>query len=164
MGHREELLRRFHLDREDLEANRRGLLSRRQARSLVRSGVRNLLGSLLIGLALAAILYAVASKPLAPIQWILAAALATAALVVGALDHRRTRLAASEARVECLTGAIRVQMRGRAGWYLLIDGQSFKLPVHIWDVKNDAPYRVYIAPKARRIVALEPDGWDEQVR
>ena len=162
MEHREELLRRFHLDLQDLEANRRGMLSQGQARSLVRSGVRNLLGSLLVGLALAAILYAVASKPLAPIQWILAAALAAAALVVGAIDFRRTRRAASEARVECLTGAIRIQMRGRAGWYLLIDGQSFKLPVHVWGVKNDARYRVYIAPKARRIVALEPDGWDEE--
>jgi hypothetical protein len=55
-------------------------------------------------------------------------------------------------------------MRGRDGWYLLIDGQSFRLPVHIWDVKNDASYRVYIAPKARRIVALEPDGWDAEIR
>jgi hypothetical protein len=158
MRNREELLRRFRLDLEDLEANRRGMLSQRQARSLVRSGVRNLLGALLIGLALAAILYAVASKPLAPIQWFLAATLAIAAVVVGAIDVRRTRLAASEARVECLTGVIRVQMRGRAGWYLLIGGQSFKLPVHSWDVKNHAPYRVYIAPKAKRIVALEPDG------
>jgi len=164
MGHREELLRRFHLDIQDLEANRRGLLSQRQARALVWSGVRNLLGALLIGLVLAVILYAVASKPLAPIQWILAAALAIAAVVVGAIDVRRTRQAASEARVECLTGAIRIQMRGYAGWYLLIDGQSFKLPVHIWDVKNNASYRVYIAPKARRIVALEPDGWDEELR
>lgn len=164
MGRREELLRRFHLDREDLEANRHGQLSQRQARALVRSGVRNLLGALLIGLALAAILYAVASKPLAPIQWILAAVLAAAALVVGAIDFRRTRQAASEARVECLTGAIRVQMRSRAGWNLLIDGQSFRLPVHIWDVKNGASYRVYIAPTARRIVALEPDGWDEEIQ
>lgn len=162
MRNREELLRRFRLETEDLEANRRGMLSQRQARYLLQSGIRNLLGSLVIGLALAVILYAVASKPLAPIQWILAAALAIAAVVVGAIDVRRTRRAASEARVECLTGAIRVQMRGRAGWYLLIDGQSFKLPVHIWDVKRDAPYRVYIAPKAKRIVALEPDGWDEE--
>src|SRR5690349_23966979 len=104
MGHREELLRRFRLDQEDLEANRRGQLSQRQARALLRSGVRNLLGALLIGLALAAILYAVASKPLAPIQWILAAVLAIAALIVGAIDFRRTWQAASEARVECLTG------------------------------------------------------------
>jgi hypothetical protein len=94
MGHREELLRRFHLGPEDLEANQRGLLSQRQARYLIQSGVRNLLGSLLISLALAAILYAVAGKPLAPIQWILAAASAAAAVIVGSIDYHRTRLAA----------------------------------------------------------------------
>jgi hypothetical protein len=160
MGHREELLRLFHLGPEDLEANRRGMLSQRQARYLVESGVRNLLGSLVIGLALVAILYAVASKPLAPIQWILAAALAAAALTVGYIDYHRTRLAAVDARVECLRGPIRVQMRGRAGWYLVIAGHSFKLPVRFWDVKNDDPYRAYIAPKANRIASLEPDGWD----
>ncbi len=160
MGHREELLRRFQLGPEDLEANRRGMLSQRQARYLVRSGVRNLLGSLGIGLALAAILYAVASKPLAPIQWILATALAAAALVVGSIDYQRTRRAAVDLRVECLRGTARVQMRGRAGWYLVIAGRSFKLPVHFWNVKQDALYRAYLAPKAKRIVALEPDGWD----
>ena len=160
MEHREELLRRFHLGPEDLEANRRGMLSQRQARYLVQSGVRNLLGSLVIGLALAAILYAVASKPLAPIQWLLAAALAAAALTVGYIDYHRTRLAAVDPRVECLSGPARVQMRGRAGWYLVIAGHSFKLPMHVWDLKNDDPYRAYIAPKAKRIVSLEPDGWD----
>jgi hypothetical protein len=160
MGHREELLRLFHLGPEDLEANRRGMLSQRQARYLLQSGLRNLLGSLLIGLALAAVLYAVASKPLVPIQWLLAAVLGVAALTVGSVDYYRTRLAASDPRVECLRGAARVQMRSRAGWYLVIAGRSFKLPVHFWDVKNDASYCVYIAPKAKRIVSLEPDGWD----
>ena len=160
MGHREELLRLFHLGPEDLEANRRGVLSQRQARYLVQRGVRNLLGSLLIGLALAAILYGVASKPLAPVQWILAAALAAAAVTVGYIDYHRARHAALDARVESLTGLARVQMRGRAGWYLVIAGRSFKLPVHFWDVKNDGLYRAYIAPKANSIVLLEPDGWD----
>jgi hypothetical protein len=160
MGHCEELLRRFHLGPEDLEANRRGMLSQRQVRYLVQSGVRNLLGSLVIGLALAAILYGVASKPLAPIQWILAAALAAAALTVGYIDYHRTRLAAADPRVECLAGPARVQMRSRAGWYLVIAGRSFKLPVRFWDLKNDERYRAYIAPKANRIVLLEPDGWD----
>jgi hypothetical protein len=160
MGQREELLRLFHIGPDDLEANRRGMLSQRQARYLVQSGVRNLLGSLVIVLALAVILYAVASKPLAPIQWILAAALAAGALIVGYAGYNRTRLAAKDHRVECLTGPARAQMHGRAGWYLLIAGQSFKLPVHFWHVKNDAPYRAYIAPRASRIVSLEPDGWE----
>lgn len=72
MGQREELLRLMRLSQEDLEANRAGGLSQCQTRSIVHSGLRNLLGALLIGLALAAILYAVASKPPAPIQWLLA--------------------------------------------------------------------------------------------
>jgi hypothetical protein len=83
MGHREESLRLMRLTPEDLEANRAGLLSQRQARSIVQSGLRNLLGALVIGLALAAILYAVASKPLA---------LAAAVLIVGYVDYHRTRL------------------------------------------------------------------------
>jgi hypothetical protein len=161
MGQREELLRLMRLSQEDLEANRAGVLSQRQARSIVQSGLRNLLGALLIGLALATLLYAVASKPLAPIQWLLAAALAAAVLTVGYLDYRRTRLAAAERRVECLRSSVRVYRRGRAGWYLTIAGRAFKLPMHFWQVHNDAPYRVYVAPKAKRIVCLEPDGWNQ---
>ena len=88
------------------------------------------------------------------------ACFAAAALTVGYIDYRRARHAALDSRVECLTGPARIQMRGRAGWYFIIAGRSFKLPVHFWDVKNDAPYRAYIAPKAKRVVALEPDGWD----
>src|SRR5262245_42488865 len=125
MGHREELLHLLHLGPEDLEANRRGMLSQRQARYLVQSGVRNLLGSLVIGLVLAAILYGVANKPLVPIQWILAAALAAAALIVGYIDYHRTRLAAADLRVECLRGPARVEIRGRTGSYLVIAGRSF---------------------------------------
>ena len=160
MGQREELLQLMRLSQEDLEAKRAGLLSQLQARSIVHSGLRNLLGALVIGLALAAMLYAVASKPLAPIQWLLAAALAAAALIVGYVDYHRTRLTAADGRVECLRGAVRVHRRGRAGWYLTIAGRSFKLPVHVWQMHNDALYRVYVAPKANRIVSLEPDGWD----
>jgi hypothetical protein len=160
MGQREELLRLMRLSQEDLEANRAGLLSQRQARSIVQSGLRNLLGAFLMGLALAAILYAVASKPLALIQWLLAAALAAAVLIVGYVDYRRTRLAAADRRVECLRGPVHVHRRGRTGWYLAIAGRSFKLPVHFWHVQNDAPYRVYVAPRAKRVVSLEPDGWD----
>jgi hypothetical protein len=160
MGQREELLRLMRLSQEDLEANRAGLLSQRQARSIVQSGLRNLLGAFLMGLALAAILYAVASKPLALIQWLLAAALAAAVLIVGYVDYRRTRLAAADRRVEGLRGPLHVHRRGRTGWYLAIAGRSFKLPVHFWHVQNDAPYRVYVAPRAKRVVSLEPDGWD----
>lgn len=87
-------------------------------------------------------------------------ALAAVVLIVGYIDYRRTRQAAADRRVEYLRGSIRVHRRGRAGWYLAIAGRSFKLPVHFWQVHNDAPYRVYVAPRAKRVVSLEPDGWD----
>jgi hypothetical protein len=160
MGHREDLLRLLHIEVEDLQANRAGKLSSRQARYLVQSGMRNLLGSLLIGLLLAFILYAVASKPLAPVQWGLAAVLAAAALIVGYIDYDRTRRAAADGVVESLSGPARARRRGRSGWYFIIAGRSFRLPVRPWHIKNDAPYRVYIAPRAGRIVSLEPEGWD----
>jgi hypothetical protein len=158
MDHREELLQVFHIGPEDLEANRAGLLSDGQARRLVRSGYWNLSASVGIGVVLAAVLYGVAEKPLVPIQWILTSVLIAAALCVGIVYSRQTRAAAAEGRVECLTGPVQLRMRWRAGWYLVIAGRSFSLPVHFWHVQSDARYRVYIAPRANRIVAIEPEG------
>lgn len=159
MEHRAELLQAFHIGPEDLEANRSGALGERQKQLLARSGMMNLLGAFVIGLLLAAILYGVAKKPLVPVQWILALILFGAALAVGSFDFRRTRAAAAEGRVECLTAPVRTQSRGKAGWYLVVGGRSFKLPVRPWQVKNDARYHVYIAPRANRVVGMEPDGW-----
>ena len=160
MGHREDLLQLLHLGPEDLEANRAGRLSPRQARAIAASGVRNLAGSLFFAALLAAILFLVANKPIVPAQWITATVLGGAVLVVGIVDFNRTRHAAADPQVAILTGPARAQMRGRAGWYLVIAGRSFRLPVRPWQMKNDAPYRAYVAAKADRIVALEPDGWD----
>lgn len=160
MGHREDLLGHLRLTGEDLEANRAGTLSPRQARAIVQSGVQNLLGAVVIGLGLAAILYFVANKPLVPIQWILAGGLTGAALLVGLYDFNRTRRAAADARVETLVGPVRVYAQRRSGWFLEVAGRSFRLPVQPWKLQNGAPYRVYFAPGANRIVALEPDGWD----
>ena len=159
MDHREELLRVFHLGPEDLEANRSGTLSARQGRQLVQSGIRNVLASVVIGALLAAILYFIASKPLKPVQFIVAGILFAAALLVGIRDLRRTRAAAAAGRVECLTGPIEVQSRGRQGWHLVVAGRSFRLPVRPWHLKSGAAYRVYLARQANRIVAMEPDGW-----
>lgn len=160
MGHRDELLKLLKIGPEDLEANRAGTLSPRQARDLVQSGRRNLFGGFVIALGLAAILFFIADKPLVPVQCLVAGALGAAGLAVGYVGYRRTRLAAADPRVETITGPARAHMRGRAGWYLTIGGRSFKLPIHYWHIHNDAPYRVYFAPKADRIISLEPDGWD----
>jgi hypothetical protein len=62
--------------------------------------------------------------------------------------------------VECYAGPVRVALRGRNGNWLTVDGRSFPLPVRFWHVGENLPYRVYVAPAARLIVAMEPDGWD----
>lgn len=160
MGVRDELLQAFHILPEDLDANRTGALGPREARRLIASGYWDLAAAVVIGLALMAILLFVAHKPLRPVQWILSSALFLAALLVGINYFRRVRAAVAEGRVECLTGAVQTQSRGKAGWYLNVAGQSFKLPVRPWHVKSGMAYRVYVAPRARVIVAMEPDGWE----
>jgi len=163
MGHRDELLKLYHIGVEDLEANRTGRLSNRQAQYLRQNGIRSVILTIIIIGVLAAVLFGVATKPLAPIQWILTGILAALVFAIGYNDYSKLRLAAADPRVECLTGPARIQRRGRAGWYLSIAHRDFKLPAHSKIMKSDANYRVYIAPKAPRescIVALEPDGWD----
>ena len=163
MGHRAELLKLYHIGVEDLEANRAGKLSQRQAGYLRQNSIRSVILALVIVGVLVAVLFGVATKPLAPIQWILIAILSAIVFSIGYNDYSKLRLAAADLRVECLTGPTRIRRRGRAGWYLSIAYRDFKLPAHSRIMKSDAAYRVCIAPKAPRescIVALEPDGWD----
>jgi hypothetical protein len=47
-------------------------------------------------------------------------------------------------------------MQGRSGWWLAVAGQSFHLPVRFWHVGPGTVYRVYVAPAATLIVAMEP--------
>ncbi len=160
MAYTDVLLKGFHIKLEDLEANRKGKLSRRQVFLMVRGGVANLLGGFLIGLVLAGILVWVADKPLRPIQWILALGLFLAAMSVGVRDLLRTGWAAADPRVACLKGTVRTHRAGSAGWYLSVAGRSLKIPVRFWTFEDDVPYRVYVAVHAGRIVAIEPDGWE----
>jgi uncharacterized membrane protein len=154
--HRTELLRAFQIQPEDLEANRAGRLGPTQARKLLSSGSSNLAGTFLIGLLLAGILYGVVHKPLVPAQWITALILFVIVLIVGLRYFLQSRAAVAEGRVETLVGSARAQSRGRAGWFLVVAGQSFQLPVRPWQIQNDAPYRVYFVPRTRTIVAIEP--------
>ena len=158
MNYLDDLLRAFHISAQDLEANRLGRLGAAQQRNLLRSGNWNVTGAVLICLLLGAILYGVASRPLVPIQWILAVAMGIAVLATGFVYFRRTRAAVAEDRVECLVGPVRVGSRGRSGSYLSVSGQVFPLPVRLSYIQQGAAYRVYIAPSTRSIVAIEPAG------
>lgn len=157
--HATELLDAFKIGPDDLAANRAGTLSPLQRRRLAGSGTRNLAAALAVGVMLAAILAFVAKKPLVAAQVITVGVLFLAVFAIGVHDFWKTRTAARDGRVECLTGPIQVRSRGKAGWYLTVAGTSFRLPVHAWHLHDGATYRVYHAPRAGRVVALEPMTW-----
>jgi hypothetical protein len=148
----------LHLTPDDRAANRRGELSPLQRQRLRRSGVWNVIGSVGIGLLLGAILFAVAEKPLRPVQWILAGVLEVGALLTALYTVRQLRAAVAGGRVECVTGPVRVFRQKNSGYFLGVGDQTFRLPVRPWHVESGARYRVYVAPAAKRIVAMEPDG------
>jgi hypothetical protein len=156
MTHRDDLLRAFRITAEDLEANRVGRLGVAQRRNLLRSGNWNVAIAVLMGLVPVAMLYGLATKPLAPIQWILVIAMFVALLAMGIWYFRRTRAAVAEGRVECLVGQVQVGSRGRKGAYLAIAGQVFPLPIGLRNIQQGGVYRVYIVSHTGSIVAIEP--------
>ncbi len=160
MAHRDDLLKAFGLGPDDLAANRAGALSPLQARRLIRSGWNNVAAALVLGVGLAAILMFVADKPLKPVQWILASLFFIAVLITGLVYSRKVRAAAAAGVVTTLTGPVVTRMQKQAGWYLNVAGDTFKLPVRPWNVQSGQAYRVYVVPKARVVVAMEPEGWE----
>lgn len=140
-------------------ANRMGQLGPRQRQRLERSGYWNLFGSVVIAGILLAILLFVAERPLKAIQVSLVVGLMVASLGLGVVMLLRSRAAAAAGDVEILVGPVRTYLRRQAGWYLTIGERTLKLPVQFWHIENGPSYRVYVAGKASRIVAMEPDDW-----
>ncbi len=154
----DDLLRAFRISIEDLEANRRGQLGATQRRKLLNGGNWNVVLAFVLILVLAAILYGVAAKPLAPIQWILCVILSVIILAVGTQYFRQTRAAVAQGRVEQLVGQVHKHSHGNRGWFLTVAGHSFRLPVVPWHIQQDATYRVYYEPQLHVIVAMEPEN------
>jgi hypothetical protein len=156
VSHRDELLIVFHIGPEDLAANRAGRLGPRQLRLLRRSVWWNVAGALLLVALLLLILGFVADRPFNWVQYALAVLLTVAALALGFFVARGLRRAVAAGVVERLSGPVSVTMRGRAGMWLAVQDRSFQLPVRFWHVGSGARYHVYVAPAAKRIVAMEP--------
>ena len=156
--HRLELLRVFKNTPSDLDANRLGQLGPGQLRRLRRSAANSLLIMVAVVAALIVIVLLVGTRPIAPWRWVLVAVVALGGLAVGVQRSRELRRALREHTVEALTGQVKVRMQGRSGWWLTVAGQSFHLPVRFWHVGPDLDYRVYVAPAAKLIVAMEPAG------
>jgi hypothetical protein len=160
VSHSEELIRVFHLGPEDLARNRAGRLGPNQVRRLRRAVWWNLGAAALIVLGLLAIFGLVAERPYGWTQYLVVSLMVAAGIALGFFTARSLRRAVAAGVVECRTGPVSVTMRGRSGMWLAVDGRSYQLPVRFWHVGSGRPYRVYVAPAANRIVAMEPDGWD----
>ena len=154
--YRAQLLQRWKIDEPDLAANRAGVLSEHQKDRLRSGGTVNLVLGIVLGAGVIALVLAVGTKPLKPVQYVLSTLAFVVCLFLGSFEFRRRRAAASAGVVECLTGPINVRMQGRAGWYLWVGGTSFKLPTQGWHLANGLAHHVYVAPKAKAIVGIEP--------
>jgi hypothetical protein len=153
---RARLLAAFHASATDLAANRAGCLSGAQIQRLRRAARRTLLGALAGDVVLLAIMVAVASKPLKPVQVILALLLGGALLAVGVVGFRHLGRSATDGVVERLTGEARISNRGRGGTFLVIVGREFRVPRRSYNLRGGANYSVYFTPAGKAVVALEP--------
>ena len=151
-----ELLRVFKNTPADLDANHLGQLGPGQVRRLRRGAASSVLIMAAVVAGLILIVLVVGTRPIAAWRWGLVAVVALGGLALGVQRSRELRRALQARTVAGLTGPVRVRMQGRGGWWLTVAGQSFHLPVRFWHVGPDLPYRVYVAPAARLIVAMEP--------
>ena len=151
-----ELMRVFHLDDQDLAANRQGIMGPRQVQRLVRSATISLVAAVVADAAILALILAVAARPFKPVQIILSALVLAALPAIGIVYYVKLRADTAGGQVDHYAGPIRKQLRGRAGWFLYVGDRDFRMPVqpnHIADM----PHHVYATRKAKRIVAMEPD-------
>jgi hypothetical protein len=156
--HQLELLRVFKNSPADLDANRSGQLGPGQARRLRRRAASSVLIMVAVAAVCIALIIAAGSKPIAPWRWGLIAVVALGGVAVGVQRSRELRRALRERTVASLAGPVTVRMQGRGGWWLTVAGQSFHLPVRFWHLGPGTEYRVYVAPAAKLIVAMEPAG------
>jgi hypothetical protein len=162
MYHHAELLRAFRMGPEDLTANRTGRLGPRQVVRLRQNiwwnlGAGVLIEAGVVGLALLSLRGDGRANAwfLLPIFGLVTAALAAA----GYSWTRNIRRAIRSGTVECFTGPVTVQSARRGGTWIVVAGERFRLWTGYWHVGRGRPYHVYVAPAAKLIVAMEPDGW-----
>ena len=157
-AHRAELLVAFNIGADDLAANRAGRLGDRQLARMRRGIVTNMLLAGVIVVVIGGLILLTADRPISWWRWLLIAVLALACLAVGGVQSRNLALAAAAGTVERYGGPVRLHLQARVGWWLTVRGVSFHLPVKFWHVGDGMDYLVYVAPAAKLIVAMEPDG------
>lgn len=160
MSHTEDLLTAFDVSAEELQANRAGRLGHRQARGVRSVAWASVLNSGLVVGGLIGIVYISSNGTPELSQHIVAGVLALIGALVAYRTMRRPFAASRSGVVECLTGSVAAEKRGRGEWKLTVAGRTSRLFIDPATLAGGAPYRVYVAPAAGQVVAMEPDGWD----
>jgi len=159
VSHRAELLRAFRIGPEDLAANRENRLGSGQVRRLRRNiWISVLAVATPVQLAIVVIAALTASSSAVSYAvWAVLFGLWTLLEVVWVRDIGRVL---RDGTVKCLQGPVTVHSGGRGGTWITVAGERNRLWTGYWHVGRGMPYRVYVAPAAKLIVAMEPDGWD----
>jgi hypothetical protein len=144
---------------DDLTANWQGVLSEAQRHRLLRNGYQSLIAYPALGLAAAAIVFAVGEKPLVFVQWFLMALILAITSGVGLMGLKRRQQAIVTGRVERVSGPIHVYRAGRSGPFRIhVQEVDLLLPVAMHHLKQGGTYHVFYAPEARQIIAMQPEN------
>ena len=141
----DELLTAFGIGPADLAANRAGRLGPVQLRRVLLGAAPGLVLAILLAVVPVFVLpFGVAFTILGAI-W--------AGLIVRSLLAARR-----DGTVACLSGTVSVMLlfRQHRGFWITIEGRSFRLPIPPDLLENGAPYRVFYRRSRHRIVAMEP--------
>jgi hypothetical protein len=157
VSHSDELLRAFRIGPADLEANRANRLGPGQIERLRRNIWLNVLVVLPMQIGLLAFIILAHPAPGAYVVGGGMLVLLTAAEVGWVVRIRR---AIREGDVRCLRGRIKVSNSVWNGTWIAVAGDRNRLWARSRYVAPDGEYRVYVAPAARLVVALEPESYD----
>jgi hypothetical protein len=153
----EELLRAFRVEPADLEANRSGRLGPTQVERLRRNVWINALVVLPPQLLLVAfVVFADASAT----GHILAGGLFVLLTVAELSWARRVQRVIREGSVRCLRGKATLRRSIQSGTWLSVGGERNRLWAPARHVVPGGEYRVYVAPQARLVLAMEPESWE----
>jgi len=157
VSNNEALLRAFRVEPTDLEANRSGRLGPAQIERLRRSIWFNVLVVLPVQLVLVAfVLFAGPSA----VGHILAGVLFALLTIAELSWARRIQRVISEGTVRCLRGKAALRRSIQSGTWLSVGGERNRLWARARYVVPGGEYRVYVAPEARLVVAMEAESWD----
>ena len=70
--------------------------------------------------------------------------------------NSKLRRSVAEGVVERHAGPVAINRRERPGFFIAVNGTSFRLPVLPTALHNGAPYVLSVMPVAKRIIAMEP--------